>query len=199
MKRRLFTILSALSLLFFVAVITVWVRSQFFCDHAVFTTGAGDDRYTSCTLRLYTGYAGVWLNRYHYPTAGRRAFVVGALNGRTEPLYSWTVSSYRPARRLHEPWRDRASWNIGLPRFKFEREPPTQMWDAEGVSFMTVVADIPLWTLALASALLPLYWFIAWRRTRRRARYSLCPSCGYDLRATPDRCPECGAAVSRCP
>ena len=55
---------------------------------------------------------------------------------------------------------------------------------------------IPYWLLMLVSAPLPL-WVVTIHRSRRvraarRAR-GLCEDCGYDLRATPGRCPECGA------
>jgi hypothetical protein len=49
-----------------------------------------------------------------------------------------------------------------------------------------------VWALALLLAVLPGLRIAMWDRERRRWRAGLCRRCGYDLRATPDRCPECG-------
>jgi hypothetical protein len=56
--------------------------------------------------------------------------------------------------------------------------------------------NIPYWFLALAAAVPP---FVALKRIRHRRRLNrrgLCAVCGYDLRASPDRCPECGTISS---
>jgi hypothetical protein len=50
--------------------------------------------------------------------------------------------------------------------------------------------------LVAATAALPLAWLGTRIRARRAAPLnSTCDRCGYDLRATPERCPECGAVA----
>ncbi len=57
---------------------------------------------------------------------------------------------------------------------------------------------LPFWMLVLASAALPFRGILAIQRRwvrRRRQRMGLCPQCAYDLRASKDRCPECGTEI----
>jgi hypothetical protein len=51
---------------------------------------------------------------------------------------------------------------------------------------------LPFWFLAGIWSLLPLTRFFQRMRSRRQQRLGRCLICGYDLRSTPNRCPECG-------
>jgi hypothetical protein len=51
---------------------------------------------------------------------------------------------------------------------------------------------LPYWFLIIATAIAPLLVLIRLVFGKRRRVAGLCTKCGYDLRATPQRCPECG-------
>jgi hypothetical protein len=63
----------------------------------------------------------------------------------------------------------------------------------QSIQNQTTFIGVPHWfaAAALAGAALPRLRRV-WVDRRRRVGVGLCPKCGYDLRATPDRCPECG-------
>ena len=96
--------------------------------------------------------------------------------------------------RQRWPLRDTAYWE---PDPSWFPRPEFRHWLAgarsgPGRYLWVELVVVPYW-LVLAVAALPLpvvgVKFVA-RRRRRRA--GLCASCGYDLRASPGRCPECG-------
>jgi len=64
-----------------------------------------------------------------------------------------------------------------------------------GALYLMAVA--PFWSLALLTGFFPVASLgLHVRSRRRRARNksrALCAVCSHDLRATPDRCPECGS------
>lgn len=60
------------------------------------------------------------------------------------------------------------------------------------VEYWKTAIDLPYWFLAILFLMLPSRQFWLAMRRRQRVLSGLCPGCGYDLRGTPQRCPECG-------
>ena len=63
---------------------------------------------------------------------------------------------------------------------------PPSSWSVQAV-------QVPFWFLLSVAAAWPVAWIVNRFRPRPPGR---CRGCGYDLRATPGRCPECGRAAA---
>ena len=57
--------------------------------------------------------------------------------------------------------------------------------------------QVPLWIPMLIFLLLPTLSACALHRRRKRRKLGLCLCCGYDLRGSSERCPECGKGFSK--
>ena len=89
--------------------------------------------------------------------------------------------------------RTLSSFNVGSPRYL---QCTSNIWHAKGLSETTRNLYVRYWLVVLVTALLPVARLLRFSFKRLRAkrfrRRGGCMHCGYDLRATPGRCPECG-------
>jgi hypothetical protein len=95
-----------------------------------------------------------------------------------------------------ETWLNR----IGLYAEWRTPSPSSAMPFSEKPLFDTITQIIlPHWVIAIPLAMLPALWLVLDIRRRMRAGRVMqgqCVHCGYDLRAIPDRCPECGTLIA---
>jgi hypothetical protein len=183
MRRRLFNILAGLSLLLCVALIARCVRAIWYNDYIFYSgrlvpTSAGY-RISGFDTEWVHGSLGIRFDRGRLPIGHSYDLRPGWHWARVE---TWSGGYLRAGHH----WA-----GFGWGYAGNESIPSTGgTWDM----FYLV---LPNWVLICATALLPalrVYTFCQ-RESRRRIRLGLCLNCGYDLRATPDRCPECGAVT----
>jgi hypothetical protein len=220
-KRRLLNLLTALSLVLCVAVCVVWIRSYLVDEEWSWqfqlarSPVAGDQR--TWERRRYIGWscgriafldndapAPEWWEaaRPKPPIGYRRIAYVAkktpdwvrppVVAGRPPPPTPRSVSvagfgyGLRPAQVIPAAYRP-----DNVPDW-----PGGYVGDLTDAGVRLFV--LPLWLVAAVAATLPLVRACRWRARRARERGAgagtlPCPRCGYDLRATPDTCPECGA------
>jgi hypothetical protein len=177
-KSRLFTLLAALSLLLFLVICTLWVRSYFFQEKLTWIT--------------VDGYRSVW-----------------TAEGSLEISLFQQQNSYKPNETAHPKYSSdtpNPPFN-GLLILDYDYPLATFDWQHAGFAWHQVRETrfgrlhasgfAPFWSLALLTALLPAIWTSLRFRSQTREKSGRCAKCGYDLRATPDRCPECGEIAQK--
>jgi hypothetical protein len=190
--RRFGPILFLIPLLTGVATVTIWIRSLTVHDSLLYNSSAGNT-YNWETKRhgflfrvtlhardaIVTGNfdlleprkfrEGWHASSFDYKSASQKSLDIAWQRALAQPGWMYT---YKPG---HERAFVGFSWNRW-------QTPPTA----------DTRVEIPFWFIA-ALCMVP-FTFAGLKRlrTRRRRAAGCCLACGYDLRATSDRCPECG-------
>jgi hypothetical protein len=189
MKRHLLNLMTALSLLLTSAVSALWVRSYSQTQGVGYSTSpASNGREWTYSVRADCDGVQLWVRRaegVRWPSpAGFSAF-----SARVDPLER---DSVRDRRRSTAAWRCLGVQVHGQD--VIHARPDAWAASESGRSLL-----LPFWVLLAITLTLPLARAgLAWRNQRRRSS-GLCLRCGYDLRATRGRCPECGTIAPAAP
>jgi hypothetical protein len=188
-KRRLFNFAVGVSLLLCVATCVLWVRGRFVGDcfsfHAFEDVGARS-YWTERDLRFGRGGVGMneWVkSRERDPTSSSPGYP-----DREILMFPFHMTGKPEIPNFCLGPEDEAGW-YGFKHGAFAHIDRTNLRPRE--SGWQVV--IPYWAIWLATSIFPSAWLLSDRARRRRLRRGLCGVCGYDLRASPGQCPECGA------
>jgi len=181
---RIFANVAAgISLLLCVAVVCLWVRSYWATDAwGRFGYFIPTHEYRQEIVYVNRGTVALTLWSYKIDDRSVRQFEVRAAKGSF--LHRWGPMKYAL------PWPAPQGWERVLVVRVFKN---VRNGGAPGVG-NGVNVFVSYWVLFLLTAIGPGLWMWGWWR-RRRWRQGFCRECGYDLRASPDRCPECGAVA----
>jgi hypothetical protein len=172
--------LAALGAVVFVLTSAICVRSYWVADQAIWSRGSGDHGVQA----IHVGSDWSWL----FVGAGQ------TYRSRGQPIgFEWSRDAAEPCDgTLLDAGMGSLPAQIHMPGVRFRW---THRVDRKGLLVWTASLDASLWIpiglLATSGG------YGLWRRARRTRRPAVrCLTCGYDLRATPERCPECGTVVA---
>lgn len=178
MIRRIFTIISALSLLLSIAAGSIWIRCHFYWDEVEFGIPEKD----RVAYALQSIYREIRITRIddHRGLSAARHWHWHALKAPADWRPKGTIAPV--------DW----GWtHLGIS-VRYRRFTGGPGGGGLRGSMWSVIVPPPVACVLFLIA--PFLW-LASRYLRRRPQ-GICRQCGYDLRASKDRCPECGTPIS---
>ena len=168
-----------------------WLRSYWYMDDFQYSTvDASSARIT--TYRLTSSDAGISPLWSSGTISGPNDAIAKAIKMLTDQEH-WQCASTPISQMVPAPSNYRFS--LDTNRTHFPSQPPFIPYAVDGV---TVSVGIPYWSLVLIFALLSSWAALGAFRRRYRIRRHMsgqCINCGFDLRASTERCPECGTPI----